>query len=220
LIVRQDMKSIFLFLAAFVVAGCASFKNPGPSGPPVYAEAELKQKVAVRIGVRAPEASAFSSVSNEFERKLMFDAALQESERLVQILTDCRLFDAVTLIERSNPDCDFELLALPRTVERTSMDDPWLLLYGGVIPSYSKQERGICFRFVKGASGDVIFRWTEEVVIGLWAPFVSSSKGWTGSRRASTYWHDLRVEMLKVFTEAEKAANQALQTTPMTRSEI
>lgn len=152
-----------------------------------------------------PDAAAFASLPSEYERKSRYDAARQESERLVRILTDCQLFDEVFLLEEAGRECDCELLALPRTVERTSLDDPWLLLYGGVIPSYSKNERGISFRFVKGASGDVIFRWTEEMVIGFWAPVVAGSKGWAGSRRASTYWHDLRAEMYRVFTEAGTA---------------
>ncbi len=174
----------------------------------MYTEEELKQTIPIRIGVRVTGAEAFKSLPSEHERKWRYEAARQESERLVQILTDCQLFDEVVLLEGTERECDFELLALPRTVERTSLDDPWLLLYGGVVPSYSKNERGICFRFVKGGSGDVIFRWTEEVVIGLWAPVVSGSKGWTASRKASTYWRDLRTEMYRVFSEAERGAAQ------------
>jgi hypothetical protein len=202
------MRAICLILAVFMMGGCVSYKNPGPSGPPAYTGEEVKRRISVRIGVRVTEEAAFNSLPNAYERKWRYEAARQESERLVRILADCQLFDEVVLLEEAGRECDFELLALPRTGERTSLDDPWLLLYGGVVPSYSKNERGICFRFVKGASGDVIFRWTEEMVVGLWAPVVSGSKGWTSSRRASTYWRDLRAEMYRVFSEVEKAANE------------
>jgi len=203
------MKSLIFFTCVALLPGCVSYKNPGPNGPPVFSQQDIQTRVAIRVGVRAPNKTDFLTVAEPSEREWRYTAALDEAKRLVRILSDCQLFESVVLTESGDTSCDVLLLALPRSVERTQLDDPWLLLYGGVIPSHSKNERGVCFRFLRGGTGDVIFKWTEEVVIGLWAPAVSSSsEKWESSRSSSTYWRDLRTEMLQVFSHTTKAGRR------------
>jgi hypothetical protein len=196
------------------VAGCVSYQNPGPSGRPTLSVEELAGRLPIKVGIRMPTMVEFQAIPNEHQRQLQYDLALSESKRLLSILTDCQVLQSVSAVESSLDSYDAVIVALPRSVGRTDLDDPWLLLYGGVIPSYSKNERGISFRFEKGGHGDVLFKWTESLVVGLWAPFVSASgEKWMSSRKSTTYWQDLRAEMLRVFLTPPggSSANNSLQ---------
>jgi hypothetical protein len=190
-------------LMAFVVfaAGCVSYQHPGPNGPPALSAEELGARLPIKVGIRMPTMVDFQAIPNDSQRQFQYDLAVTESKRLLSILADCQVAQSVSAADTNVDSYDAVIVALPRSVERTDLDDPWLLLYGGIIPSHSKDERGIAFRFVKGGRGDVVFKWTESRVVGVWAPLVSASGDkWTSSRKATTYWQDLRTEMLRVFS--------------------
>lgn len=206
----------FWTIILVISSGCASYKNPGPNGPPHFTTDELSRRLHLSVLILKPRISDFSAITDESEQEWRREAADRESQRLQRILLDCQIFDGVTLGDSPVDGGAVVLRALPRNIERTGLDDPWLLLYGGVIPSYSKNERGVAFRVLRPNSGDFVFKWTEEVVIGLWAPAVAGSSGkWESSRARSTYWVDLRHELLRTFAmlENSKPANKSLQPT-------
>ena len=184
-----------------LATGCVAYRNAAPRQAPSFSAEELSARLPLKIGVHMPQPAEFQSVPEQFERQFRYEMALGEAKRLISTLTACQVVESVSFVESAGDSYDVILMALPRTTEQTGLDDPWLLLYGGAVPTYSKSERGVSFRFLKGGSGDVIFKWTESTVIGLWAPLVSgSSSKWQSSRKSTTYWYDLRSEMLRVFS--------------------
>lgn len=208
------MKHLFFFIGLVaLVSGCASYRNPAPLQPPTFSAEELRSRVPLRIGVQFPKLADFQNLPNDFDRQIRYELATNESKRLISILNDCQVVESISSASSESDPYDVILMALPRGGESTGMDDPWLLLYGGALPYYSKDERGISFRFLKGGNGDATFKWTESKVVGIWAPLVSAGgQGWHATRTSGTYWYDLRAYLIQVFSviPQDKSANNPL----------
>lgn len=184
--------------------GCAAYQHPASTKPPTFTAGELNGRLHMNVAVQMPVMTQFESIKDSNMRQTQYDLATSHAQRLIEILRDCEVVDSVSPTDGDAQSYAAVIQDLTMNVERTGMDDPMALVYGGVLPVYSKSERGVHFRFLKGGSGEFTFEWTESVVISVWAPLmtVGSSK-WETNRKSTTYWYDLRKELLKAFTSVD-----------------
>lgn len=201
-------RSLFRLTALLILAtglsGCVTYKNPASNEPPVFSPVELRDQVPCVVTIRAPSIHDFASMSEEWRRQSALTAAQRMSSRLVNILNQCQLFLDVRLIDDDRDQGDIHIEAIPQPIARTQTDDPWLLMYGGIIPVHSKNEKGIAFHILKGGSGEFTFSWIEESVIGFWAPVVDgSAEKWKSNRDGSSYWSDLRKALYQRFSDQD-----------------
>lgn len=193
------------FLILFVATGCAVYKNPAPSIPGETATLGWHAHYPLHICVRTPQGADFNCIRDKNIRQFELQQSISEAQRLVKILNQCRLFDEVTMSDPESTSCDITIAALPRTCERTDYDSPWLLLYGGVLPIYSKNNKGVYFEFLDGSDEEFSFDWTEEMVIGLWAPVVRiAGTNWQFGHTSNLYWKQLRTALIQKFDDIQK----------------
>jgi hypothetical protein len=193
---------------ALILSGCAVYKNPVSLQPPAFTPEELRARLSLNVAVHIPNETEFQSIKDPNMRRFRVDAAIAHANQLVSILRDCQVVNFVAAGETSDDIDDAVIVDLPMQVERTGMDDPMALIYGGVLPVYTKGERGIHFRFIKCGSGDFTFRWTESVVVAIWAPLIAAGNSkWETNRRSTKYWYDLRTELIRAFSSADHESN-------------
>ena len=190
-----------LLCLTLVLAGCAAYRHPAALKPPAFTADELAARLHLKVAVRMPSISELETVKNVNVREVYYEKEVEHAHRLISILTDCQVVESVVAIDEAGGPFDAIIVDLPMNVERTDMDDPMALMYGGVLPVYSKAERGIHFRFLKGGAGDFTFKWTESEVMSLWAPVLAAGNSkWTMSRTSTAYWYDLRAQLLGAFS--------------------
>ena len=190
-----------LLCLTLVLAGCAAYRHPAALKPPTFTADELAARLHLKVAVRMSSISELETVKNVNVREVYYEKEVEHAHRLISILTDCQVVESVVAIDEAGGPFDAIIVDLPMNVERTDMDDPMALMYGGVLPVYSKAERGIHFRFLKGGAGDFTFKWTESEVISLWAPVLAAGNSkWTMSRTSTAYWYDLRAQLLGAFS--------------------
>ena len=190
-----------LLCLTLVLAGCAAYRHPASLKPPAFTADELAARLHLKVAVRMSSISELETVKNVNVREVYYEKEVEHAHRLISILTDCQVVESVVAIDEAGGPFDAIIVDLPMNVERTDMDDPMALMYGGVLPVYSKAERGIHFRFLKGGAGDFTFKWTESEVMSLWAPVLATGNSkWTMSRKSTAYWYDLRAQLLRAFS--------------------
>lgn len=186
------------------LTGCTAYQNPASLAPPAFSAEELSARIHLKVAVRLPEKADFELIKDAYMREAYYDLAVSRANRLVAVLRGCQVVDSIS-IENVKESYDVVIVDLPVKVERTGLDDPMALIYGGVLPVYSKDERGVRFGFLKGGSGDFTFTWTESKVIAIWAPVVAAGNSkWETSRKSTKYWYDLRAELLKTFSSINR----------------
>lgn len=190
-----------LLCLTLVLAGCAAYRHPASLKPPAFTADELAARLHLKVAVRMPSISEFETVKDANVREVYYEREVEHAKRLISIMTDCQVVESVVALDEAGGPFDAIIVDLPMNVERTGMDDPMALIYGGVLPVYSKAERGIHFRFLKGGDGEFTFKWTESEVISLWAPVLTAGNSkWTTSRTSTVYWYDLRAQLLRAFS--------------------
>jgi hypothetical protein len=190
-----------LLCLTLVLSGCTAYRHPASLKPPAFTADELADRLHLKVAVRMPSISELETVKNANVREVYYEMEVEHAHRLISILTDCQVVESVVAIDEADGPFDAIIVDLPMNVERTDMDDPMALMYGGVLPVYSKAERGIHFRFLKGGDGEFTFEWTESEVISLWAPVLTAGNSkWTTSGKSTAYWYDLRAELLRTFS--------------------
>lgn len=193
-----------LLLATTLLVGCATTKNPGPAPSAHFSDNELRDKLDITVHVEMPEIRDLDDMIPDETKIWVYERARFESQRLVEILRKCELFKNV-VTRRIDPNLEriVTVKALPRKTEGTGFEDPMILIYGGIIPIYSKNNHGVSFALVESNS-DFHFEWTEETVIGLIAPVMSATqKNWSSKRENEDYWNQLRAK-LHAFFKANK----------------
>ncbi len=201
------MKHIIFFLCLiFAVFGCAVYKNPASKVPPAFTADELSKRLHLKIGVQIPKKSQFESIKSSSERKWQYDMAVADTDRLIKTLEECQIVDSISRVDEDYTGYDMVIMnLLVGAHPKGGGQDPMILIYGGVLPLHEKSERGIHFQFLSGAEGEFKFQWTESVVVSIWAPVMTVGNAkWQDSgnakKSATTYWYDLRSELLKVFS--------------------
>ena len=198
-------------LVLLPATGCVVYKNPVPPIPPPAAAGQWPVRYPFRLGVRNPPATDFNCIWNENEGKRELAQARAEAQRLATILSQCHLFNNVVLAEARSTSCDLTIEALPRIPETADNeknpwmmfecdDNPGVILYGTIIPLYFNNNLGVRFKFLQGAEGEFRFKWTEETIVGFWAPVVGmAGKNWQFQRSSGAYWNELRSVLIERF---------------------
>lgn len=184
-----------------LLSGCVSYKNSSSielSGQPEQREQIM---IPLKIAVLAPSKPKIDFTKNP-KSKWEYESKVNDAQHLVSILKECHLFSSVKLTHKNDKTCEVLLKALPRTIERSWLEDPWLLMFAGLLPFQTSFDRGFSFEFVRGGTGVVIFDWREDALIGVWAPVVSvSSDNWKINKSSGAYWPKIRsclIEALKL----------------------
>jgi hypothetical protein len=191
-----------------LTSGCAAFRNPAAVEPPRSFSDRFDEWLPCAVGVRPLDPEEFLP----FEREIAHRMSMREADRLIEILKHCRIFESVLPAGPDDDAYDVILEPLPRTMHRTGSEDPWLLLSGGVIPFYSKEDRGIRFRIAKGGAGEFAFEWIESTVLGFWAPFVGIlGVDWSLRRGDGAYWFELRSSLERRFAGGPLRPRRAVE---------
>jgi hypothetical protein len=205
--------SVLSGLLPIALTGCAALKSPAPSFPQPSLASQWHTRYTFSVCVRSPILADFNGVTNHWERQFKMQSASLDANRLAEILSTCRLFESVVV---SNIDSSAESLvieALPNTPPYADPDQVWLMLYAGVIPIYDRVDKSVRFKFMDKGHDAFLFPWTEQTVIGFWAPFVAAlGPGWQLApplwwkypRFQGSYWKDLRSALIETMDQHEK----------------
>ncbi len=185
--------ALFVLLLLFLT-GCAAIKNGVPPAPQAPLIAQWHPRYPISVCVRIPTQEEFGRKFSKYEREL-------SAYRLTNILTECRLFKEVTVSNIATNALFIE--ALPNAPQSADADSAWLLLTLGIIPLYNCEDESVRFRFLQGDGTEFVFPWTQETLIGFWAPFVAIAPSWhlkfIGQKLApdSPYWSALRSALIE-----------------------
>lgn len=193
-----------LFGVFLALTGCTVYRHAAPPKPPDFTAAELGTRLHLKVGVLLPSQREFEVIPQDSIREREYKLAVQGAQRLVSVLAASQIVDSVEAADSDQGPYDVILASLPLDGHSTGMDSPAILMYGGVLPQYSKADAGVRFRFVKGGSGEFTFNWTQSELVALWAPVMAVSPEWQISRESSTYWRDLRTALLAKFSSLQQ----------------
>jgi hypothetical protein len=204
----------FCVLVALLLTGCAALKNPAPPPlPSVVAQWRPRYEFSVRV--QTSRFDDLAEVTNRWERQWKMQSALSDARRIAEVLSTCRLFEKVVVSNAVQGTNELVIEALPNARPYADPDEVWLMMYGGVFPIYDRVDSSVRFRCLShGGTNSFVFPWTEESVIGFWAPAVAAiGHGWRLApplwwkcpAYQSSYWSDLRASLIEKIDQIEAA---------------
>ena len=208
---KYFVHGLLAVLLPVLTSGCIAIKNQAPLAPDPSQLAQWRTRYSSSVWVRVPIEEQLRSATNSLEHDWKVESARLNARRLAETLEQCRLFKEVVVSDSASGTNVVVIEALPNSPSYADPDAAWLLLYGGLIPLYVRVDEGVRFRFVNGEGNDFVFPWTEQSVIGFWAPFAAAvGHGWrfgVGSRPEapdSPYWAELRYCLIKAMDQIEE----------------
>jgi len=199
--------------------GCVAIKNAAPEKPQASLISQWQPRYSSSVCVRIPTLEEVDAMTNRWERQANIHSASLDAYRLARILSECRLFKEVTVSSIADVATNVLVIqALRNDPPVADPNDPWLMLYGGVIPIYRCFDESVRFRFLPGSRKEFVFPWKERSLVGVWAPVVAAvGPGWHLRLTVqcpvseSQYWSALRSALIEEMdrTDASIGAGTA-----------
>jgi len=185
--------------------GCVATKNAVSDQPGAGLISSWQPRYSTAVCVRIPAPEEMGPTTTAWERRANAQLASQNAWRLARILAECRLFQEVTVASAADIATNALVIqALPNELPVADPNDPWLLLYGGVVPIYRCFDESVRFTFLQDSKTEFVFPWKTQSLVGVWAPMVAAAgSGWHLSLTVqrpvseSQYWSALRLALIK-----------------------
>jgi hypothetical protein len=190
--------------------GCVAIKNAVSEKPQASLVSQWQPRYSSSVCVRIPTLEEMDAITNSWERQANIHFASLNAYRLAKILAEIRLFKEVTVSSVAAISTNVLVIqALPNDPPVADPNDPWLLLYGGVVPIYECFDESVRFRFLQGSRKEFVFPWKKRSLMGVWAPVVAAvGSGWylrlQHTASESKYWCELRSALIEEIDRADQ----------------